>query len=371
MFSDIKFPSNLIVLLEPTADCNIRCRHCYHADTKYDFYKMPLETLEKFIKRCVPNYKFLKIIWHGGEPLLMGHKFFYEAYNIFAKYSEKYGTLIKFNVQTNGTLLDDKFIDFFISSNTAISISYDGPFNSILRQETEKTECAIKKLKDRGQKVFCLSTLSSKSINHLIDLYNFFKKENINIKFNPLFPDGAALCNREFIISKENWSKSFLELFENWFFDTECNIAVASCQELLKRSISTNLGCPGACLYQYIAVDGYGALYPCGRLIDSDFNICNINDIDDIRQTFLKDSYCKLVEKNQRRISKCINCKFLPRCQGGCNSTAQLGNGIDKHNEFDCYFNQKAFAHIDNLLNSNLDYTKINPYAIEILQKYK
>lgn len=371
MFSDMKFPSNLTVLLEPTADCNIRCRHCYHADTAYDSFRMPVETLEEFIKRSVPNYKHIKIIWHGGEPLLMGHEFFRDAYDLINRYSEKYGTKIKFNLQTNGTLLDDEYIGFFNSNNTAISISYDGLYNSVLRQETQKTERAIEALKAKNMDVFCLSTVSSKSINHLIDIYSFFKEKKINIKFNPLFPDGAALCNKEFIITKEEWCASFIELFDYWLFDKECNIAVASCQEMLKRRIAAHCGCPGACLFQYIAVDGYGNLYPCGRMVDPEFKICNVKDIEDIRQCFLKDTYCDLAEKSQRRIAKCKNCKWLAKCQGGCNSNAHLGKGIDKHNDFDCYFNQQVFMHIEKLLNENVDINNINPYAREILQKVK
>ncbi len=364
-----QFPSKLTILLEPTADCNIRCKHCYHADTGYDHSMMSNEMLELFIKRSVPYYKVLKIIWHGGEPLLLGHDFFRYAYELFSKYSMDCGTVVKFNVQTNGILLDDDFIDLFSSNNTAISISYDGPYNSVLRQETVKTEDAISKIKKRKHDVFCLTTISTKSIGHLIELYNFFKKESINIKFNPLFPSGAALINKEFIITKESWCDAFLELFDYWLFDTECNILVESCQEILKRSIMKHSGCPGACLYQYLAVDAYGNLYPCGRMMNSKFMICNLNDIEDIRQSFLNESYCKLVEVSQERIKKCIDCQWLDKCQSGCNSTAYLGGGVDKHNEFDCYFNYRMFSHITELLNNIDDVSKINPYALKILKK--
>ena len=370
MQSNSLFPTNLTVLLEPTADCNIRCRHCYHADTGYDTYKMSIKTLQQFIKRSMRFYKSIKIIWHGGEPLLMGHQFFCNAYKLFSKESAEYKTVTKFNVQTNAILLDDEYIEFFVNHNTNISISYDGPYNSVLRQETLKTENAIDKLKKRGHKIYCLSTISSKSIGHLVELYNFFKQENINVKFNPLFPDGAALCNSEFIISKEDWYQCFIEFFDYWFHDVNCNIVVASCLELLKRTLTSHLGCPGACLYQYIAVDAYGNLYPCGRLVDPNFLICNIEDVQDIRQAFIKEAYNKLAENTKIRIDQCGGCKWLNQCHCGCNATAYLGNGINSRNEFDCYFNQRVFSYIDKLLKHNT-LTNINPTARNILERHQ
>ena len=169
------FPDQIVVLLEPTAACNIRCRHCYHADTKYDSQKMTEEILSSFLDALSPHYKRVRIIWHGGEPLLMGLEFYEKAYTLFEENSKKYGTKFDFSIQTNGTLINKEYAELFKKTATTVSISYDGAYNKVLRQETEKTEKAIELLQFYGTKVVCLSTISTQSVARLTELYDFFK----------------------------------------------------------------------------------------------------------------------------------------------------------------------------------------------------
>ena len=181
------FPKNLTVLLEPTAECNLRCRHCYHAKTDYVKNRMSIPTLNKFLKCVAGYYRDVKIIWHGGEPILMGYDFFENAYALFKRFSAEYNIRFKFGIQTNGTLLNDNLIDLFVKTNTHISISFDGVFNDVLRQGTKEVECVISKLKNRGVEFSCISTISSANVRHMKEMYEFFKGLAISVKFNPIY----------------------------------------------------------------------------------------------------------------------------------------------------------------------------------------
>lgn len=360
--------SRFTVLLEPTAACNLRCRHCYHSKTEYDAHKMSLNTLERFLSICAPYYDCIKLIWHGGEPLLMGYDFFAEAYSLFDYYMRKHNVKFNFGIQTNGTLLDENIIDLFVQHNTHISLSYDGPYNHILRQETGKVERVIKMLKSKKIDFSCLSTISAKSVEYIIHLYKYFKNLKVSAKFNPIFPDGAARSNTAFIMTASQWANNFIKLFETWFFDLDCNIQLSSCSEILAKYLGGyNSGCiNGTCMFRFLAIDSYGNLYPCGRLVGNEFKLTTINEISDIRQTFLSDKYIEILDQNKRRIEHCKCCKWFNRCHAGCNASASLNGDMTQPFEFECSFTRIVFGYLEKLL-SNLNLSRINKYAADII----
>ena len=361
------FPENLTILLEPTADCNLRCRHCYHADTEYTKNIMHIGMLDKLLLSLVEQYQNVKIIWHGGEPLLAGYKFFKDAYSLFEKCSANNKVSFKFGVQTNGTLLNDEFIELFKSTNTHISISFDGVYNSVLRQKTREVEAVISKLKNLGITFSCISTISSANVNHLKEMYEYFKKLGVAVKFNPIYPAGAAIGNCDFLISKEEWTSNFIDLFEYWLYDTGCNISFVSCIDILKKYFNEYCGClGGTCLYRYVAIDSNGDIYPCGRLISDDFKLANIDEISDIRQAYLSKRYLELSNDSIARIENCKSCKWFHRCHSGCNASANLGKDLKTPYPFDCYFTRKVFEHIQNVLQA-LSLDNINSYAKKII----
>lgn len=377
-----QLPDKISVWLDCTGACNMRCRHCYYAKTNYACGNMSLTTLDKFISVVAPYYKKVEIVWHGGEPLMAGYDFFIGAYELFDKYAKRYQTNFEFAIQTNGTLLDNRFIDLFNRTNTLISISYDGSFNNALRQNTEKVENVINLIKAKGVKFSCLSTISSVCVDRMVDLYDFFKKENIPFKFTPVLPDGVAVENDDVLISKEEWTRNFISLFDYWFFDLNCDVEFFSCHQILRKYLSlfysagnssthtNNHDCLNTkCLFGTIAVDPNGDLYPCGRLVEENYKLSNVFKLKDVRSAFLEDKFLELLEKNKQRIVGCKSCKWFKICNSGCYASASLGGDMTKPYEFDCYFNHKMFDHIENLL-KEYDINKINKYAKATIKHY-
>lgn len=364
-----EFPKNLTILLEPTADCNLRCKHCYHAKTNYSSEKMSLEIFEKLLKSIAEYYKDVNIIWHGGEPLMIGYDFYQKAYELLERYAAEYNIKFTFGIQTNGTLLSDDFIDLFLKNKTHISISYDGSYNSVLRQQTDRVEQIIDKLKDKGVHFSCISTISSVNVAHMEEMYKYFKTIGVSVKFNPIYPDGAATKEATYLITKEEWTENFSKLFELWFYDLDCNIALISCIDILKKYLRSYCGCNGgACLYRYVAVNGNGDIFPCGRLICDGFKLMNVSDITDIRETFISTKYAEISSDSIARMKKCSKCKWFMHCHSGCNAAANLNGDLKTPYEFDCYFTRHVFNKIEQIL-LNRGNKKINKYAEELISQ--
>ncbi|MCL4165146.1 UNVERIFIED_CONTAM: hypothetical protein GTU68_034116, partial [Idotea baltica] len=117
------------------AVCNIDCTYCYYL-SKEDLleYKkgcspqMDDETLEIYIRQYIEGQNTPEIIfsWQGGEPTLLGLEYFEKIVHFQKKYQPD-GIVISNDLQTNGTLLTDKWCEFLAENNFLVGLSIDGP----------------------------------------------------------------------------------------------------------------------------------------------------------------------------------------------------------------------------------------------------
>lgn len=113
----------LTVLAKPTGRCNLRCEFCYqNANNMPRGSRMRPEVQETLVRRvCEYPATSLGLDWIGGEALLAGIDFYERCEELIAKY-QRPGTIITSPIQTNGTLLNEEWIDFF-KANPRYSLS--------------------------------------------------------------------------------------------------------------------------------------------------------------------------------------------------------------------------------------------------------
>ena len=116
-----------------TNACNLNCTYCYDKDNhtipQKEDYKV-INNLDKIVNNIVKIFdnenSKNRIIFHGGEPLLIKGK----TYEKLILKILKLRPNTKFNIQTNGTLLSNEHIRIFKKYNVEIGISIDG-YNEI------------------------------------------------------------------------------------------------------------------------------------------------------------------------------------------------------------------------------------------------
>lgn len=115
------------------AVCNLACKYCYYLE-KTNLYKdnkskyvMSDSLLEKFIKEYINSQTMPQVLftWHGGETLMRPLSFYQKVIELQKKYAN--GRTIDNCIQTNGTLLNDEWCEFFHNNHWLVGVSIDGP----------------------------------------------------------------------------------------------------------------------------------------------------------------------------------------------------------------------------------------------------
>ena len=121
------------VLTKPIGPiCNLDCKYCFYLEKEKLYpgerkWAMSEEVLETYVRQYIeaqdgPEVYFA---WQGGEPTLLGVEFFQRVVELQQKYAG--GKRISNALQTNGTLLDDAWCEFFAEHAFLVGLSVDGP----------------------------------------------------------------------------------------------------------------------------------------------------------------------------------------------------------------------------------------------------
>lgn len=130
--------SNLV--LKITDNCNFKCLYCYYNISPQERgpiinSDMPSKVAEKAIyyffslslsENRVSRYSKRVIGFYGGEPLL---RFDFIKHCVNYAKSLCFKDTLQFNITTNGSLLDEEKIKYFVENNFNLLISIDGPEN--------------------------------------------------------------------------------------------------------------------------------------------------------------------------------------------------------------------------------------------------
>jgi uncharacterized protein len=114
--------------------CNLNCSYCYmyqHADQSWrqrptfmseETFGHLLTRIEEYCDRR-PGRE-MNISFHGGEPMLIGPRQFDRLVSMAV---EKLKDRVSLGMQTNGTLVDDEWIEVLKRHNLRVGVSLDGP----------------------------------------------------------------------------------------------------------------------------------------------------------------------------------------------------------------------------------------------------
>ena len=318
-----------------TLDCNLACSYCYEGNgevcayPKLDIinekFEKAKEKIDRFIDEIyeINNEGVTKIIWHGGEPMLVNNEL---LDSVMKKQKEKGHTNISWLMQSNGTLISEAYIKTLKNNNVSVGVSVDGlkdhhdkyrkfkngnnTFDLIINN--------IRKMQENGVKCGTLITITDNNVNDLLGIYNFFAELNVNFNFNALFPDNKYDTPKLDVIE---YSKRICDLFDYWIQDDKHHILISPFMYIIEGLLRPDYGIPAChwvkdCGKSFVAIDTDGGLYPCEHWVGNhEFEFGNIDN--GLKHEMKNNNYFS-TRKDCLQKGDCKGCSIWKFCYGGC-----------------------------------------------------
>ncbi len=336
-----------LLILQPTPFCNIDCKYCY-LPQRGDTTRITDDTLEAifrnvFRSQCVG--KELAIIWHAGEPLVVGIGFYKRAIELARRHCPP-GVELRQAMQTNAILINREWCQFFKEYNISVGVSVDGPkaihdVNRVFRNKTgtfDKVLAGIKALQQEEVPFHVISVVGSHNIDKPDEMFDFFDEHDIvEVSFNVEESDGIRTSEVFEQADIATRFKAFIARFVERVDQSEKSWSV---REL--DSATASIFRPKEAVFRNPQVEPFGIVTVAHNGDFTTFSPEFLGTKDAARGDFiignLKDGPIELAESNpvfkllkkeiSAGVAKCKReCQYFSVCGGGApaNKHAELG----------------------------------------------
>lgn len=314
--------------------CNCRCRYCfYHSKDQSTSCAMSTELLEKFIKQYMELFSgHLIFIWHGGEPLLAGLSFFKKIVTIQLK-NLKDGQSIQNRIQTNGTLINDKWAKFFKLNNFRVGVSLDGNKESHNRFRVDTTGRGtfnrvirgIRILRQHGIKPGIMQTLTSDNVRYVEDNFDFFSN-TLNVKgwstnvYLDLEEMNKNMLNQS--VTPDELTRFLMTYIDLWLSRDDPNLKIREIENFISGifgKAAPNCTFNGCCT-NYFCLDYDGKTYPCDRFSNRSRFILGDLSRQSLLEILNSSTRLRYAEDVNSLHPDCVVCEWREACHNGCTS---------------------------------------------------
>lgn len=368
--------------------CNLSCDYCYvfnKADKSHQIEPdvMSMEVVEMLLFRIDELFsetkqKHLHITFHGGEPLLAGEDF-------FTSFIDKYRAIVRngeisFGLQTNGTLLNEKWCKLLDKLNIHFGVSIDGDrsackyrkykngleaFDSIIQGYKHALQCDITPP--------ILSVINTQQSPNTF--YNSLKSLNANY-IDCLLPDATyETYNAEY----RGIGLWLIQLFDIWFAD-KSRLRIRLFEAIVHLLLDSSSPVGGEMFGN--TLNGVLDIRPDGIIdIPDTLRICDVHFLESRYSIFIN----KLIDITSEKIYKkyyfshkdqylsvqCNNCIVKGVCGGGL-----LAHRFSKEREFDnpsvyCFDLFLLIKHVQNKIFGEMDADNVDLIAVSDFNNWR
>jgi uncharacterized protein len=350
-------------VIKPTHLCNLACTYCYNDDVRDPI--MRPETLERTIEQTFSYVadrhqdRFVNFIWHGGEPMVAGRKFFDQIISLQLKYAGE--TKYSNSIQTNGVLIDDGWVDFFKENQFTVSISIDGPKHlhdrfRVTKKGTgsfDQVFAGIQKVQAANLPLGVCLVLSRANIEHSAEIYDFLATNRLRFNVIPLNRSGSARDNYDDVgLDAEEYANAWIPMFDRWFEAEDKDYIY--CTDFIFKTRAIVAGQPADCIglencaNTNISTDPVGDVFPCATLSghdDTKYGNLVSNSLKEIM-----DDSVGLSFRNRTVDEQCKTCKWQHVCHGGCPARSYKFFGNFHQRDYYCPSLFRMYEHIEQKL---------------------
>ncbi len=321
--------------------CNLNCAYCYYLhrenESEVPLSKshsiMPESLLEEYIRQYISAQQVdtVTFCWHGGEPTLAGTEYYKKAIELQKRYSQ--GKKIINTFQTNGTLIDEHWCDFFKENDILVGLSIDGPAgihdrNRVWTNGKSSLSSALDAAKlfhRKGVEFNTLTTVNHQNEGKGAEVY-LFLRDIVGSHFMQFLPVAEVIRNSHSVkiapysVKPHGYGEFLMDIFDLWVEKDVGNVFVQIFDTTLALWCGYNAGvCTlGEYCSDSLTIESNGDVFPCDHFAFEQFKLGNIT-----RQTLSEifDSPKRVefsLAKKKELPTDCLKCKYLFACHGEC-----------------------------------------------------
>jgi uncharacterized protein len=339
-------PDAVHILAKPTgAICNLACSYCFFLDKELlyegDRFRMSDQVLDQYIRQLieahdVPN---VTVAWQGGEPTLMGVDFYRRSIELQDKYRRP-GMEFLNTMQTNGTLLNDEWCEFFKENDYLIGISIDGPreihdaYRVYKRGKGsfDKVMRGLRLLQKHGLEYNVLTTVNRINGDYPLEVYRFLRDEvgtewmqfipvieRVDENGEPAHLRGMYASDRS--VGAEQFGTFLTTIYDEWVRNDVGTVYVQTFEAAARNWMG--IGQSGMCVFNEtcgfgLALEHNGDLYSCDHFVDPEFLVGNIGEVSIDDQVAGRQQYSFGQDKLTTLPQYCLDCDVRFACHGEC-----------------------------------------------------
>jgi uncharacterized protein len=399
------------VMAKPSgAICNLDCTYCFFLSKEMlypgDRFRMADELLETYVRQLIEStaYPEVTIAWQGGEPTLMGVPFFERAVDYVRRHLRP-GQQAQFTIQTNGTLLNDRWGKFLADNAFLVGLSVDGPreMHDAYRVDKrgdgsfDKVMRGLDVLRRHHVEYNVLCTVHAANGDHPIEVYRFFRDE-LEARFlqfipiverttpdllqianigwgssnekRPLYTNSGSLVT-ERSVGPEQWGRFLCAVFDEWVHNDVGEVFVQHFDAALASWLGIE---PSLCIFKEtcgaaVALEHNGDLYSCDHFVEPDHLLGNIRETH-MAELMASDQQRKFgQDKRDTLPNYCLDCDVRFACNGECpkNRFTMTPEG-DPGLNYLCAGYKLFFDHIDGPMRMMADLLRSGRDAPDVME---
>jgi serine-type anaerobic sulfatase-maturating enzyme len=310
--------------------------------------------LEAYVRQLIEAHAGapeVMVAWQGGEPTMMGVEFFRRSVELADRYLQP-GQRAVYTIQTNGTLLDEEWAQFFKENEFLVGISIDGTremhdtyrVNKGGRGSFDQVIAGLRHLKTAGVEWNALTTVHAANGDWGRDVYRFLRDEcgATFIQFIPIIErvaeadadgevpwsswrdrplyvqEGEHVTGRS--ITAAQYGRFLIDVFEEWVRRDVGEVYVQMFDVALANWVGEP---PGLCVHsetcgRALALEHTGDLYSCDHFVEPAYKLGNINDTPMLELVASQQQRQFGLDKHDTLPKYCLECDVRFACHGGC-----------------------------------------------------
>lgn len=334
---------HLDVVLKLAERCNLACPYCYYFEQENNIAELsraliPEETVvhtAEFLRRGTLELGIghIYVGFHGGEPTLLPKKRFDRLCTILRESLDDV-TKLHLGMQTNGTLIDEEWVELFAKHRVMVGVSIDGPkevhdrfrpdhrgrgsYDKTVRGlRLLQAAAAEKRIPPTG--VLCVA---NPDLNGQEVIRHFVEELGVH-SLNLLLPREGH--NSTILQPQEKWIRYFNEVIDYWVSTRDkkqvrIHLLSEIIMALLSEEYAEMLDYRRSNRHNIITVSAEGFLGPDDNIMALDKAFCQ-TDVTvrntSLAQFFASPMWQSIIRSVDSAPPKCSDCDWYRTCRSG------------------------------------------------------